>query len=953
MAGFDGNITIGTTVDMYGINRGLNQITKGFKKLNKLAAAGLGIGALIKLGASALEAASNLQEVQNIVDVSFGELSDKMERFAATAIESYGMSEYSAKKTGSAFMAMGKSMGLAMDEAANMSIRLTALTGDMASFYNISQEYAQIALSAVYTGETETLKKYGIVLTEANLQQYALSKGIETNVKKMDARSKAILRYNYILQATRDMEGDFVRTQDTWANQMKVLKQRWQEFLIVVGNGLIQILTPLLKTLNAIIAELTRFAQIIGSVLTKVFGIKWDNQEEKTKGMADNIKAAADSEDDLADAIDKANKKLKKQLQSYDELNNLTKHDKDTSGEDLLNGLGVGGVDDLLEDLNKEPSNTVPKWVESLIDILNRLKAKLKEIADFFNLGFLDAWNWLNIDEQIRNLQEQFGRLVQNIKDIIDGTKDHWNNFINTIAFALGEIVASVYSIIISIVTMVVQGVNQFIEENKQRIIEYINFVLDTLSAMAVQTAMFVRAIAAIIQGIVDPVSNMIAQVVGIIATIFMGVTSLFLKLARDIEILFTQPVIDNVQGISKTIGELVNFIAERLRAVKLVLQEVFDYANQKYDEKIKPLFSSVTKGLSEIVKAWTEAWDSNIKPKLDEMGRRFDEFLQGPFDTAIKQIIDLIGQLADSVKVFWEDCLQPVWKWCIENLTGPAMQAIQDKFNWFITWVELGMTAFGDFIKFIEKNVKYITDFLSGNWDELLKDEEGIVNSSNDLWHNLFVNILKHLGIDDEHARFIVDNFSTFINQFINDLGVLIESFFSDFNMSADGLNQDVETMMLFFDDLGNTIQTVLDAIGMAFNRLVDLIRNGASEILGFFDKIGSGLSSIGSGMSIFGGGISIPNIKIPHLAQGAVIPPNREFMAMLGDQHSGTNVEAPLATIQEALYNALLQAGLTGGNSNNQDIVVQIDGREIARAVRREDNIFRKSTGTSMFAY
>ena len=198
MAYTDGNIVIGTSVDMYGMNTGLKKIENSARKLSYTLSTVLGLAGGFTFGGitkAALDAASNLQEVQNVVDVSFGEMSWKAENFAKTCIESFGMSELAAKKTAGSFMAMGRAMDLNLEEASNMAIKLTALTGDFASFYNISQDYARVALSAVYTGETETLKRYGIVLTEANLQQFAYTKGIETSIKKMSARDKLLLRY--------------------------------------------------------------------------------------------------------------------------------------------------------------------------------------------------------------------------------------------------------------------------------------------------------------------------------------------------------------------------------------------------------------------------------------------------------------------------------------------------------------------------------------------------------------------------------------------------------------------------------------------------------------------------------------------------------------------------------------------------------------------------------------
>ena len=132
---------------------------------------------LKKFGSQAIQTASDLEEVQNVVNVSFGSMANEVEAFAKTAIWSFGMSELTAKRTASTFMAMANGMGLAMKDGKNMSLQLTALAGDMASFYNVRQDVAQTALNSIFTGETESLKKFGVVMTEANLSAFCSIKG--------------------------------------------------------------------------------------------------------------------------------------------------------------------------------------------------------------------------------------------------------------------------------------------------------------------------------------------------------------------------------------------------------------------------------------------------------------------------------------------------------------------------------------------------------------------------------------------------------------------------------------------------------------------------------------------------------------------------------------------------------------------------------------------------------
>lgn len=134
------------------------------------------VTSLKKVGSAAIEMASDLQEVQNVVDTAFGDMAYMVENFSKKAIDQFGMSELTAKRTASTYMAMSKGMGIAGDKAAKMAISVAGLTGDVASFYNVSQSVADTALKSIWTGETESLKQFGVVMTQTNLQQFAYSK---------------------------------------------------------------------------------------------------------------------------------------------------------------------------------------------------------------------------------------------------------------------------------------------------------------------------------------------------------------------------------------------------------------------------------------------------------------------------------------------------------------------------------------------------------------------------------------------------------------------------------------------------------------------------------------------------------------------------------------------------------------------------------------------------------
>ena len=160
----------------------------------------------------AMDLSSQLTEIQNVVDVTFGKATGVLEKFAETSITQYGISELAAKKTASTYQAMGTAMGFSQGKMANMSVELTKLSADMASFYNVAQEDVAEDLNAVFTGMTRPLRQYGLDLTNATLKEWALKNGMDADIKSMSQAEKTMLRYQYVLANTGAAQGDFART---------------------------------------------------------------------------------------------------------------------------------------------------------------------------------------------------------------------------------------------------------------------------------------------------------------------------------------------------------------------------------------------------------------------------------------------------------------------------------------------------------------------------------------------------------------------------------------------------------------------------------------------------------------------------------------------------------------------------------------------------------------------
>lgn len=310
-----------------------------------------------RLLGDAIDISSSLTEVENVVRQTFGQYESLINNFAKTSIEKFGMSELSAKQFASRFQAMGTALDIPQGKMAKMSIRLTELAGDMASFYDVSQEDIAKSLQSVFSGTTAPMRRYGIDLTQATLKEWALKQGLDANVSSMTQAEKAMLRYQYVLAHTTNITEDFKRTQDSWHNQITMLRENFKALGAVVGGGLINAFKPFIKVLNAVLQKVISFAEMVTNALGSIFGWKYEaSKGAGISGLADDIGSASDGMDDLSNAagnagkntggIAKNAKKAKKEIQqatrAFDELKVISKQSKDNTSGSGSGGSGGG-----------------------------------------------------------------------------------------------------------------------------------------------------------------------------------------------------------------------------------------------------------------------------------------------------------------------------------------------------------------------------------------------------------------------------------------------------------------------------------------------------------------------------------------------------------------------------------------------------------------------------------
>ena len=372
---------------------------------------------LVGMFKSSIDIASNLTEVQNVVDHTFGDMKYRMEDFASTAVETIGMSELTAKEIGSRFQAMGRNMGVpdsavqktndfiqkatngyanVADSMADVSINLTKLSGDMASFYNMDYEDVAEKMEAVFTGQTRPLRTFGLDLTQASLKAFALANGLNADIESMTQAEKTLLRYQYVMANTVAAQGDFERTIGTWANQVKLARENLKRLQIILGQIGINTFKPLVANFNSAMNDIIHLAESTFNSLGKIFG--WQIELSDVGIVDDMADGLADIEDGYEGASKEA-KKFKNFLLGIDELNLLPDNNDKDNGGGAGDALGVmaNGLQDSVVNMRETESA-----FDSIYDTLFKLGKRIGEVQN----EFLKSIDW----DSIFDKAERFGK---------------------------------------------------------------------------------------------------------------------------------------------------------------------------------------------------------------------------------------------------------------------------------------------------------------------------------------------------------------------------------------------------------------------------------------------------------------------------------------------------------------------------------------------------------------
>ena len=1024
----DGSVIIDTRMDTSGVQNGVSAIRQSFnglgsvvKKIGVLIGGAFAIGKLTQFGKECVELGSNLAEVQNVVDVTFTTMSDKVNEFAKNAMTSAGLSETMAKQYVGTFGAMSKSFGFSEAQAYDMSTALTQLTGDVASFYNISQDLAYIKLKSVFTGETETLKDLGVVMTQSALDQFALANGYGKTTSAMTEQEKVALRLAFVQKQLSAASGDFIRTSDSWANQVRVMQLQLQSLKATVGQGLINLFTPVLRVINILLGKLATLANAFKSFTELITGKKSSGQTgtsgaglagtdaiadtaDQYGDAANNAEKLADATNDTADATKKATKAAKGYLSPLDEINNYST-DKSTDSSSKVPGA-TGGLADQMKDAVQnvdygklaEGETVLDKMSKPLKKIIDRFKQLAKLIAKGF-------WDGLGDYEPILDgIKKDLDSIWKSLKDIFTDSEvtKAANNFLDSFAYAIGQVAGSFARIGLTIAQNIIGGIEKFLKQNTQRTKNYLIDMFNIgseISKIAGNLAVAFADVFSVFGG--ETAQQITADLIGIFAEIGMVLTETAAKLGRDILNMIAQPFIDNKDILKSAIEGSLGVIETVTSGVLTVVQTLSDAISRLYDEHVKPFFDSIASGLSSIFGTLITGYNTYVLPVLQGLAEQFKGLLEGPLGDAILKIEAFLGKLIDSLKLLWESVLVPLINWIIANLLPVVTEIINVVGTVAIKVIKSLIKIIGDVADTLSGIIDFLVGVFTGDWElawQGIKEiADGVWNLIKDIitgaWDAIktvtkgALSIIKSIinvtwnaikAVTSTVWNAIKKTLFSILNSIKSTVGTVVNAIRAKvthtWKSTWSEATQTLKNAATFIfakvgaikDTITNKFNAARDAVRSAFEGIVNFIKapiNQAISIVnnavGMINNAIGGIESAFSfgpwtvptpfGSKTIGFHATFPRIgTIPYLASGAVIPPRSEFLAVLGDQKKGNNLEAPESLLRQIVRE---ESGKGQGDGNTYNVTVNASGRKLLDIIISEAEMRRNRNGKNPF--
>lgn len=492
---------------------------------------------------------------------------------------------------------------------------------------------------------------------------------------------------------------------------------------------------------------------------------------------------------------------------------------------------------------------------QKLIDYFDKISAYAKKLKDIFNQGFWDGlgdweYRWDSIKNSIASIKDSLIDIWTDPEVLASADK-----YVQSVAYMLGSLVGSLANIGLTIGANLLGGIAKYLEQNKDRIKGFLISIFDIWTDINNLLSSFFQSFAYVFEAFASENGQQLtANIIGIYADAAIGTIEILSKLARDILNVFIQPFVDNKEGFRTALEGFLGVLATVAGTIKDAVDDTFDKLNEVYDEHFKPFFDSVAQGLSDLVGEFLTFWNGNVQPILDQMAADFDELWKTHIQPAINNFIELLGDCADLLMVVWENVLKPLVSWIIQNVLPVILPIISGIVKALFAAFGAIADIINGIIDAIRGIIQFLTGVFSGDWERA--------------WNG--------------------------ITRVFDGIAGVIKGI-------VDGI---IGVIMGIVDGVKDAISAINDLAGKKSS-----LKSGAGNRFLSSSFSASKFHSAPSTLYASPEFEAFRTTPIPKLATGAVIPANREFLVVLGDQKHGTNIEAPLDTIEQANERLLLK--------------------------------------------
>ena len=916
---------------------GLNSITKLAINAGKMLAGAFAVGKLISFGKECIELSSDLSEVQNVVDTVFPTMNKQIDNFARNAAAQFGLSETMAKNFTGTFGAMGKAFGFSEGQAYDMATALTGLAGDVASFYNMSQDEAYTKLKSVFTGETESLKSLGVVMTQTALDAFAMANGFGKTTKSMSEAEKVALRFKFVQDQLSAAQGDFMRTSDGWANQVRLLSLQFDSLKAAIGSGLIAVLSPVVRMLNILIGRILTAMNALRSFFSMLGGTA--KLAINPKGVTAGTDAVAKSADKASSALGgaggaakKAAKDIKSATTGIDELNILPEQNDSSGGGGGGEG-GGGGADFPMESFD---TGTMEAGTAKIDEHLKGIVDKFNELKNLFMSGFWEGFGDTTVFTSIGSHIEGIGKSLKGIftsPEVLSAA----NTFAEKVVVSLGKIAGAGLSISFSFANFLVGSIDKYLSQNSERIKSGIVKMFDIEGSIVDIQTNFITALAdifTVFRG--DNFKQIGADLISIFAGTFGTILIVSESVFRDILDVVLTPITELKDRAIETLNYLSVPVVQIFNDLADVFHMFGDTIVRIYDGSIHPLFTTLRDAITDIGSVFLNAFNTYILPIVQKAADKFTVFKDDVLAPLMPKAEEVFSKISECIQTVWH-VIEPFVLWFVETAVQQIGNALNIAVSAFFAFLSGVGTVIDGVLTALGGLMDFIIGVFTGDWDRawngikaifdtIWKAIKGILEMALKTIYAILSGALEHTKKTWESAwKAVSDFFKKIFEGIKSALTEKMESIKTGISTALDRVKENWEKlwsgMKTFVVDcftgiwngIKGTINTILSGVEKMANGVINAINGMINALNSISFDIPDWVPEIG-GNSF---GLHIPtihNISIPKLAEGGFVKANTPQLAMIGDNRHYGEVVAPENKLEELLNRAVSLASNSG---------------------------------------